>query len=60
VGPRVAVVHPPRDRSTERFFTDRLPSAYRDAVLSSESVTRSIFEVHTYFAGDLADASQQA
>lgn len=44
----------------QRFFAERLSSAYEEADLSMEPIRRTLFEIHTLVAGDLTGTPQPA
>ena len=44
----------------ERFFAERLAPAYAETGLSFDSITRTLFDVHTLVAGDLTGVPQPA
>jgi len=46
------------EEARDRFFAERLSPAYAEAGLSLDSITRTVFEVHTLVAGDLTGVPQ--
>jgi hypothetical protein len=48
------------EEAMERFYTERFPAACRQAGISVEHMTRTVFEVDTLVAGDLTGAPQPA
>jgi hypothetical protein len=54
-GWRVISVWDSRD-AWERFVRERLASAWADAGLSRDDVTFTVFDVHSFMAGDLSGA----
>jgi hypothetical protein len=58
-GTRVISVWDSQD-ALERFFTERLAPAYKQAGMSFDTIKRTLFEIHTLVAADLTDAPQPA
>lgn len=48
------------EEARDRFFAERLAPAYEEIGLSLDSVARTVFDVHTLIAGDLAETPQPA
>jgi hypothetical protein len=48
------------EQARDQFFAERLAPAYRAAGLSMDSITRTVFDVHTLAAGDLTGTLQPA
>lgn len=48
------------EEAMAHFFADRFPAACRQAGVSVERMTRTVFEVDTLVAGDLTGAPQPA
>lgn len=48
------------EEARDRFFSERLGPAYKEAGLSLDNVKRTAFEVHTLAAGDLTGVPQPA
>ena len=48
------------DDARDRFFAERLAPAYEAAGLSLDGIKRTVFDVHTLAAGDLAGTPQPA
>lgn len=48
------------EQSMESFYTERFPAACRQAGISLDRMTRTVFEVDTLVTGDLTRAAQPA
>jgi hypothetical protein len=48
------------EEAMDRFYRERFPVACREAGVSLDGMTRTVFEVDTLLTGDLAGAAQPA